>query len=328
MRSRVATTAVAAVALVGVAAPTAAASTLKGAPTAYTFGEGVVNAQGSTRYVTIQAGEKTLVMAIATDGGEVIDHTTTPGTYTVPAIAVDGTASGVSADGETLALISPRTTFAQEHDRPSALRGEKAPPGARQNIALKGDFGFDALSPDGETLYLIEYTDPRDPGAYQVRSYDVTSGQLDPEPILDSEEEPGEMRGFPQTRLTSPDGRWEYTLYDGGEHPFIHALDVVDGVTLCIDLDMIHARQTYGATLAMNADESAIELTDRKGILRAVMDPETHAVNEPGEEPEPEAAAAPAEPEDSGLEAAGIAAGALVLMALAAVGIRRSRQAP
>ena len=327
MRSRVATTAIAAVALVGVAAPTAAASTLKGAPTAYTFGEGVVNAQGSTRYVTIQAGEKTLVMAIATDGGEVIDHATTPGTYTVPAIAVDGTASGVSADGETLALISPRTTFAQETTDLQLYEARRLRKGP-ENITLKGDFGFDALSPDGETLYLIEYTDPRDPGAYQVRSYDVTSGQLDPDPILDSEEEPGEMRGFPQTRLTSPDGRWEYTLYDGGEHPFIHALDVVDGVTLCIDLDMIHARQTYGATLAMNADESAIELTDRKGIVRAVMDPETHAVNEPGEEPEPEAAAAPAEPEDSGLEAAGIAAGALALMALVAVGIRRSRKAP
>jgi len=323
MTGRAAKSLIAAVAILGAAAPTAAASTLKGTPSVYTFGEGVVSDDGSTRFVTIGAGDKTVVMAIATDGGEVNDHTTTTGTYTVPAIAVDGTASGISEDGETLALISPRTTFAQNTTDLQLYEARKLRRGP-ENITLKGDFGFDALSPDGRTLYLIEYTDPRDPGAYQVRSYDVTSGQLDPDPILDSEEEPGEMRGFPQTRLTSPDGRWEYTLYDGGEHPFIHALDVVDGVTLCIDLDMIHARQTYGATLAMNADESTIELTDRKGILRAVMDPETHAVSEPGEEPEP--TAAPAEPEDSGLEAAGIAAGALVLMALAAVGIRRMRR--
>jgi hypothetical protein len=325
MRSKVATTAIAAVALLGVAAPTAAASTLKGAPSAYTFGEGVVSADGSTRFVTLQAGEKTTVMAISTDGGEVTGHSTTAGTYTVPAIAIDGTASGISADGETLALISPRATFAQQTTDLQLYEARKLRKGP-ENITLKGDFGFDALSPDGETLYLIEYTDPRDPGAYQVRSYDVTSGQLDPDPILDSEEEPGEMRGFPQTRLTSPDGRWEYTLYDGGEHPFIHALDVVDGVTLCIDLDMIHARQTFGATLAMNADESAVELTDRKGELRAVVDTESHTAHEPGEEPDPGPAAAPAEPEDSKLEAAGIAAGGLVLMALAAVGIRRMRK--
>jgi hypothetical protein len=323
MRSRVTITAIVAAAVLGVAAPTAAASTLKGAPIAYTSGEGVVNAQGSTRYVTIQGGEKTVVLAIATDGGEVIGHATTPGTYTVPAIAVDGTASGVSADGETLALISPRTTFAQKTTDLQLYQARKLRRGP-ESISLEGDFGFDALSPDGKTLYLIEYTDPRDPGAYQVRSYDLASGQLDPDPILDSEEEPGEMRGFPQTRLTSPDGRWEYTLYDGGEHPFIHALDVVDGVTLCLDLDMIHARQTYGATLAMNADESAIELIDRKGAVRAVVDPETHAVSEPDEEPEP--TAAPAEADDSGLETAGIAVGAVVLMAVAGLGIRRMRR--
>ena len=291
---------------------------------AYTFGEGVVNAEGSTRFVTIQAGEKTVVMAIATDGGEVTDHTTTPGTYTVPAIAVDGTASGVSADGETLALISPRTTFAQKTTDLQLYEARKLRRGP-ESITIKGDFGFDALSPDGETHVphrVHGSARPRRlPGALVTTWH---RAELDPDPILDSEEEPGEMRGFPQTRLTSPDGRWEYTLYDGGEHPFIHALDVVDGVTLCIDLDMIHARQTYGATLAMNADESAIELTDRKGILRAVMDPETHAVNEPGEEPEP--TATPADADDSGLETAGFAAGALILMALAAVGIRRMRR--
>ena len=100
-------------------------------------------------------------------------------------------------------------------------------------------------------MYLIEYTDPRDPGAYQVRSFDLATGELDPDPILDSEEEPGDMRGFPQTRATSPDGGWEYTLYDGGgAHPFIHALDVVEGATVCIDLEMLKPKDTYGATLA------------------------------------------------------------------------------
>jgi hypothetical protein len=262
-------------------------------------------------------------MRIETDGGTVVDYTTTDGTFGVPAVALDATASGISADGETLALINPRERFPRTSTDLQIYAAEKLRRGP-VNIRLDGDFSFDALSPDGETMYLVEYTDPRDPGAYQVRSFDLATRELDPDPILDSEEEPGEMRGFPQTRVTSQDGGWAYTLYDGGEHPFIHALDVVNATTVCIDLDMISARQTYGATLAMSADGNAIEVTDRKGTLKAVVDTTTHEATEPDEEPEP--TAAPVEEEDSGAEMAGIAAGALALMAIAAVGIRRIRR--
>jgi len=306
------------------AAPSAAADGLP-VPVEQTFGEGILSPDGQSRYVTMPTRGETVVMTISTDGGEIKDYTIRNGTFTVPAVAVDGTPSGISADGETLALIKPRESFPRRTTEFIVYQADRL----RRDFdrfELEGDYSFDALSPDGGTMYLVEYTDPRDPGSYQVRSLDIATRELDPDPILDSEEEPGEMRGFPQTRLTSPDGRWEYTLYDGGEHPFIHALDVVDGVTLCIDLDMIHARQTFGATLAMNADESAVELTDRKGELRAVIETESHTAHEPGEEPDPGPAAAPAEPEDSKLEAAGIAAGGLVLMALAAVGIRRMRK--
>ena len=324
MKSRAVKSLIAAVALLGIATPAAAADGLP-VPIDYTFGEGVVSADGSSRFVSISTSGRTVVMRVAVDGGEIEDYTVADGTYTIPAIAVDGTASGISADGRTLALIKPRTTFPrkvtafliyQASKREKVFRN-------RSHVRLNGDFSFDALSPDGETMYLVEYTDRRDPGAYQVRSFDLSSGQLDPEPILDTEEEPGEMRGFPQTRVTSAGGRWEYTLYDGGEHPFIHALDVVDAKTVCIDLDMIHAHQTYDAKLAMSADGGAIELTDRKGALRAVVDTATHEASEPGAEPEP--AAAPAEPDEPGLAPAGIAAGALALMALAGLAIRRMR---
>jgi hypothetical protein len=271
--------------------------------------------------VTIGVGDRTLVMRISTDGGAVLDYHSIDGAYTVPAVALDGTASGISADGETLALINPRQTFPRKTTELVIYeaKGVRKP----QTIELNGDFSFDALSPDGETLYLIEYTDPRDPGAYQVRSYGVATRKLDPDPLLDSEEEPGEMRGFPQTRATSPDGRWEYTLYDGGEHPFIHALDVVEGATVCIDVEMIRARDTYGATLEVSEDGTSIELTDRKGELRAIVDAETYDATEPGEDSEP--AAAPAKGGGPDLMRAGLAAGGLVLVALAAIGMRRMR---
>jgi hypothetical protein len=51
------------------------------------------------------------------------------------------------------------------------------------------------------------------------------------------------MRGNPLTRVTSADGRWAYTLYDGGgATPFVHALDTVAGSAHCIDLDALSAK--------------------------------------------------------------------------------------
>jgi hypothetical protein len=45
------------------------------------------------------------------------------------------------------------------------------------------------------------------------------------------------MRGLPLDRVSSPDGHWQYTLYDGaGSHPFVHALDTEERRAKCIDL--------------------------------------------------------------------------------------------
>jgi len=72
-----------------------------------------------------------------------------------------------------------------------------------------------ALSPDGATLYLIQYTSRRDPTRYEVRAYDLPRDRLRPGAIVDPREPDERMRGFPITRSTSRDGRWAYTLYDG-----------------------------------------------------------------------------------------------------------------
>jgi hypothetical protein len=63
------------------------------------------------------------------------------------------------------------------------------------------------------------------------------------------------------TRATGAGGRWEYTLYDGGEHPFVHALDTERGRAFCIDLELPRGG-LWGARL---------ELTDGGGTLAIVM---------------------------------------------------------
>jgi len=321
MTIRVLTCLIATLAVAAATSPRAGADGLP-VPVEDTFGEGVVAPDGASRFVSIGAGATTVVMRISLDGGKVDDYTTVDGTYTIPAIAVDGTASGVSADGETLALINPRRTFPRDDTDFLVYEANKL----RKPMAihLEGDFSFDALSPDGETMYLVEYTNPRDYDDYQVRSFDLATETLDPEPILDSEEDPDEMRGLPQTRVTSPDGRWEYTLYDGGGgEPFIHALDVVEGATVCIDLPMISPGKTYGATLEIGDDGTSVELFDSKRVRRAVVDADSLEANEPGSPPlEGEAADAD---ETSGISA-GLIAGGAALLSLGGIAlIRRSR---
>jgi len=59
------------------------------------------------------------------------------------------------------------------------------------------------------------------------------------------------MRGFPISRATGRGGRWVYTLYVGGEHPFIHALDTVGRTSLCLDLPKGAARRAWNSRLAI-----------------------------------------------------------------------------
>jgi hypothetical protein len=127
-------------------------------------------------------------------------------------------------------------------------------------FTLPGDLSFDAISPDGRLVYLIQYTDPEDPTRYAVRLYDVVSGRLTPKPIVDRHEPDEAMRGLPLSRESSRDGRWAYTLYDGGgSTPFIHALDTVGRTARCIDLDAL--------SFLAGGDTSELSMRRRGGTL-------------------------------------------------------------
>jgi hypothetical protein len=156
-------------------------------------------------------------------------HATVPGAWQLPEPAQDGTIEGVSANGRTLALTGPKG------GRFAVLDTSLA--NAPMVISLARRFAYDALSPNGQTLYLIEHmTDPRNAGRYQVRAYDLGTGRLQPGFIADKREIDEVMAGYPLARASTPDGAWVYTLYQGPEHAFVHALAAADGYALCIDL--------------------------------------------------------------------------------------------
>jgi hypothetical protein len=194
---------------------------------------------------------------------------------TIPAVAYDGTADGLSADGKTLVLIQSRARYPRVRTLLAVFDAARLR--VRGIVELQGDYSFDAISPDGGTVYLIHYLSPRDPTSYEVRAYDLRSGRLLPDPIVDPQETGEEMRGNPVTRAASPDGRWAYTLYDGaGGMPFVHALDTVAGAARCIDLDLLAGRKDIGS-LRLALRGRTLGVVGSRGPI-AVIDTGTFAV--------------------------------------------------
>jgi hypothetical protein len=278
---------------------------------------GVTTETSAARYVTVRVGDgRTLVARVRRHGGQVLRSRVLRGSFTVPAVALDGTPSGLAADRRTLALIRPRARFPQRRTTLALLDTRSLRP--RDVVTLRGDFSFDALSPDGRTMYLIEYTSRRDPTRYAVRAYDLAERRLQPAPVVDPSEPDERMRGMPITRATSRDGRWEYTLYDGaGSYPFVHALDTVGAEALCIDLDALtgHLR-LYELRLRLARGELQV-MDGRQPVAR--IDRATHSMRAPAA-PEPRARAA-GDDDDGGPPLIALAAAAAALL-LAAAGVR------
>ena len=57
----------------------------------------------------------------------------------------------------------------------------------------------------------------------QIRAYDIARGALNPDPVVDKGGGAEAMTGTPVARVRSADGSAVYTVYEGPEHPFVHA---------------------------------------------------------------------------------------------------------
>ena len=167
---------------------------------------GVASSSDGARYVTIPEGSRTIVEQIAQHGGQVLAWRSVRGTFTIPAVAYDGSAGGLSADGTTLVLIEPRASFPRATTKLVVMNSDGLKP--LRVVKLQGDFSFDAVSPKGSWLYFIHYVSPNDPTRYLVQAYDVLRGRLLAKPIIDPDEPGEKMRGNPLSRTMSADGRW------------------------------------------------------------------------------------------------------------------------
>ena len=286
---------------------------------------GVTLPAADVRYVALRAGPNTLVAGVERPGGRVLGTRLLDGRFTIPAVALDGSAGGLSADGETLVLIRPRARFPRKETVLAVVATGRLR--VRETIVLAGDFSFDALSPDGSLLYLVQYVDRRDPTRYVVRGYDLERGRLLPEPVVDPKVFGDVMRGYPLTRIVSLDGRWAYTLYDGGGGvPFVHALDTAERTAACIAVEALAGHSDLmDARLAIAGGGEELRVVARAETV-AIVDTTSLRVRDPSP---PAPAPAPAAPPDASAPWSLVAGlGALLLAGVAALAaaLRRRRR--
>jgi hypothetical protein len=265
---------------------------------------------GELSYLVREGKRATRLLETPRDGGPALRALRLSGRFALPAVAYDGLPGGLSADGRTLILVNPRKRFPRASTTLAVIDAKRMR--LRHEIRLSGDFSFDAISPDGRLLYLIQYLSKRDITDYAVRAYDMRARRLFPQPVVDPSEPDEDMSGEPLARVMGAGGRWAYTLYASEEHPFVHALDTARRTAVCIDLD-VHG----GDALAMRGDRLDVLGSDR---VLASIDTSTHRVIAL-------AAKRPAQrrgaEEPAGFPWLAIAGPTAALMLLAAVGRRR-----
>ena len=198
--------------------------------------QSVVSARGDVRYTATRSADSTTVRALRVDanGGE-LASAKLDGKWGIPAVTSTGVAGGLSPDGRMLVLSEPPSYNGLRSQSTFLVLSTDALT-LKNRIVLKGEFGFDALAPDGRTLYVIQHRSHSDLVSYVVRGYDLRQGRLLPGVIV-AKGESGSMRGYPVSRATSKEASWVYTLYHRGSgKPFIHALNTRRRFAVCIDL--------------------------------------------------------------------------------------------
>jgi len=149
----------------------------------------------------------------------------------------DGGPTGLSPDGRWLVLAATEVPgrFAIVDTtggvQPRLLNaGPAASPQSR--------FAFDAISDNGESLYLVEHLVATQ---YRVRVLDVRSGLLMPGAIIDvkqlatTADANGVMNGTFTSSTAGPNGQWFFSVYlHPAMGPYVHALNTTSRIAECI----------------------------------------------------------------------------------------------
>jgi len=203
---------------------------------------------------TPQNGQTTITVTNAQTGAKTRSFTI-PGNYTTSGEAY--TTSVLSADGRWLALRQQGDSGTQST---IALVDTQAGKLAK-TIQLPGDYDLDAISPDGNKVFVLEQIDQA--GHYHVRLYNVSENQLAQGYITDKVAPRENMYGAALTRQMASDGTIAYTLYTNTTQnkAFVHILPLASDIYIarCIDLPVGKSPDLLRYyTLALSADGTTL----------------------------------------------------------------------
>src|SRR5438874_4033558 len=160
--------------------------------------------------------------------GDTIDTLLLPGSYQMPLATNTGLPGGLSQDGHWLVVqaFDGTTTRMLIIDTTSFKIAD--------HLGLAGRFNFDAVSDDGQRLYLIQYLNGKE---YYVRLYNIIGNTLDENIVVDKSDGNQAMTGLRLSGVASPDGHMLYSMYvRENDNPFIHALSLDGPYAFCLDL--------------------------------------------------------------------------------------------
>lgn len=175
---------------------------------------------------------QTLIKVQDTRTGQTIRQFLVPGTYST--YDQTYTRAILSGDGQWLAMreqgkIDTQTKIVIVDTQAGKLY---------KSINLNGYFDVDAISPDGNALYLLSRVDPTT-GDYRVRLYNVNTSSLVEGFVIDKTAPDDNMTGIALTRQMPANGQTAYTLYTNKERnkAFVHILPLTgEPFARCLDL--------------------------------------------------------------------------------------------
>jgi DNA-binding beta-propeller fold protein YncE len=218
------------------------------------FGRAIVSADGSV-YYTLEGASPSTLQWVDAKTGRTITQLRLDGSYSFANERELGP-TGLSPNGRWLVLAGESAVSSRFAVIDTALLKLAA------TADVPGAFGYDAISDDGTSLYLIERIAPdiaRQLGvsaasSYRVRVYDVPSAKLSETLVVDVKlagqtvgdnnaqtRVDGIMNGIYQSSVPSADGRWNFSFYyNPNRGPFIHVLHLDSRNAFCIlDLPIV-----------------------------------------------------------------------------------------
>jgi WD40 repeat protein len=224
------------------AAPGAGCSPLDCAASGVSVGNGYLAARpGGTHGVAQIVDLRTGALKWSLPQGMLVGHTLVEQSQTDPQKLIWHDAlTGKQTGTATIKAVGPFSLVGLSQDGTRAVLVNVSKQDGRfvvvsqsdeQTFTLPGkQWGFDALS--GNKLYLLKYLN----SGYEIRLYDLASGQLAEKPLKDPKAS-STIWGIAWERATSPDGRYLFTLYVGGNGgAMVHQLDLKTSAARCIDL--------------------------------------------------------------------------------------------